>query len=78
MANVMYRWFLFGMNPDILAFKDCILTNYYKFWMDAILVVKILTQILLTLLTFIAYKLIHSTFFLFGMSYHDVNFQFTT
>ena len=45
-----FRWFLFGMSPDVLPFKVCIFTSDFKFWNGVNeLVVDILTQILLTL-----------------------------
>ena len=45
------------MSPDVPAFKVCVFTSDFKFELELMdIVVDILTQILLTLLTFIAYQ----------------------
>ena len=78
----MLEIFLFGMSPDVGIQSS----RFYK-WLKIlnsskwILVVDILTQILLTLLTFIALLILRKIsicrgYFLLGVSYY-VNFKFT-
>ena len=68
------------MTPDVPTFKVLVFTNGLRFLIE-VLEVNILTQILLTLLTFITLPILRKIsvcrrWFLFGVSYY-VNFQFT-
>ena len=67
------------MSPDVLAFKVCIFTSIFKFWIGSKWIYQ--TQILLTLLTFTALPILQKVsicrwWYLFGASYY-VNLQFT-
>ena len=73
-----FRRFLFGMSPDVPAFKVCVFTSDFKLFWIGVIIVDILTQILLTLLTFIALPILRKIsicrrWFLFGVSCY-VNF----
>ena len=79
-----FKQFLLGISPDIPAFKLRVFTSdFLNFELEQTNVssIDILTQILLTLLIFIALPILRKIsnyrgWFLFGVSYR-VNFQFT-
>ena len=77
MLEILDGFSLVYMIPDVTTYKVSIFTSDYKFlmWVNELLVVDILTQILLTLLTSVAYQFcekmsICRRWFLYGVTFN--------